>query len=78
MTRGELLQRISIDPNVCFVKPCIRGLRSSLRCGIVVATSRAQLPTVHRTAWLSFRVASWRLCSDCRTRLVTLARMEPD
>lgn len=23
----EILQRISIDPNVCFGKPCIRGTR---------------------------------------------------
>jgi len=27
MTHQELLQRISIDPNVCFGKPCIRGHR---------------------------------------------------
>ena len=27
MTRDELLQRISIDPDVCFGKPCIRGHR---------------------------------------------------
>ena len=27
MTREELLQRISVDPNVCFGKPCIRGTR---------------------------------------------------
>lgn len=27
MTRHELLNRISIDPNVCFGKPCIRGHR---------------------------------------------------
>jgi uncharacterized protein (DUF433 family) len=27
MTRKELLRRISIDPNVCFGKPCIRGTR---------------------------------------------------
>jgi len=26
-TRDELLTRISIDPNVCFGKPCIRGHR---------------------------------------------------
>ena len=26
-TRDELLRRISIDPNVCFGKPCIRGTR---------------------------------------------------
>ena len=25
--RDELLRRISIDPNVCFGKPCIRGTR---------------------------------------------------
>jgi uncharacterized protein (DUF433 family) len=27
MTREELLSRISIDPNICFGKPCIRGRR---------------------------------------------------
>lgn len=27
MTRQELLSRISIDPNICFGKPCIRGHR---------------------------------------------------
>ena len=27
MTHEELLQRISINPNICFGKPCIRGHR---------------------------------------------------
>jgi len=27
MLRDDLLQRITIDPNVCFGKPCIRGTR---------------------------------------------------
>ena len=27
MERNELLKKISIDPNVCFGKPCIRGHR---------------------------------------------------
>jgi uncharacterized protein (DUF433 family) len=27
MEREELLKRISIDPGVCFGKPCIRGTR---------------------------------------------------
>ena len=27
MKREELLSRISIDPNICFGKPCIRGHR---------------------------------------------------
>ena len=30
MTKHELLARISIDPNVCFGKPCIRGHRISV------------------------------------------------
>ena len=27
MNRTEVLQRISIDPNICFGKPCIKGHR---------------------------------------------------
>lgn len=27
MTRPELLQRITINPHICFGKPCIRGHR---------------------------------------------------
>jgi uncharacterized protein (DUF433 family) len=27
MTREQLLDRISVDPQVCFGKPCIRGTR---------------------------------------------------
>ena len=27
MTKDELLGRISVDPNVCFGKPCIKGHR---------------------------------------------------
>jgi len=27
MTKQDLLDRISVDPNVCFGKPCIRGHR---------------------------------------------------
>ena len=27
MQREELLRRVSVDPNVCFGKPCIRGTR---------------------------------------------------
>ena len=27
MTKDELLARISIDPNICFGKPCVRGHR---------------------------------------------------
>ena len=27
MDRDELLKRVSIDPNICFGKPCIKGHR---------------------------------------------------
>lgn len=27
MSRDELLQRIVVDPNICFGKPCIKGHR---------------------------------------------------
>ena len=27
MNKKELLSRVSIDPNICFGKPCIRGHR---------------------------------------------------
>ena len=27
MSRNELLKRISVDPNVCFGRPCIKGTR---------------------------------------------------
>ena len=27
MTREELLSRISVDPKVCFGKPCVKGTR---------------------------------------------------
>ncbi len=27
MTREELVERISVDPNVCFGRPCIKGTR---------------------------------------------------
>lgn len=27
MKREEILKRVSVDPNVCFGKPCIRGTR---------------------------------------------------
>ena len=27
MTRDELLKRITVDPHICFGRPCIRGTR---------------------------------------------------
>jgi len=47
MTRRErLLQRISVDPRVCFGKPCIRGTRiwvSLIVDNLAEGTSEAEL-----------------------------------
>lgn len=51
MTREELLQRISIRPDVCFGKPCIRGHRiwvslvlDMLASGVTVTELLADYP----------------------------------
>jgi uncharacterized protein (DUF433 family) len=48
---NPLLQRVSIDPNVCFGKPCVRGTRiwvslilDFLASGMSVEEIRAEYP----------------------------------
>jgi uncharacterized protein (DUF433 family) len=55
MERNELLKKISIDPNVCFGKPCIRGhqIRVSLildllALGMTVEQVLEQYPQLSR------------------------------
>ncbi|CAN5647240.1 MAG: DUF433 domain-containing protein [Rubrobacteraceae bacterium] len=55
MERNELLKRISIDPNVCFGKPCIRGHRiwvslilDLLASGMTVEQVLEQYPQLSR------------------------------
>ncbi len=46
MNREHLLERISIDPNVCFGKPCIRGHRiwvSLILDFLAAGTSRQEI-----------------------------------
>jgi uncharacterized protein (DUF433 family) len=48
--RQQLLARISIDPNVCFGKPCIRGTRiwvSLILDNLAEGTSEKQLLEEH-------------------------------
>jgi uncharacterized protein (DUF433 family) len=42
LTREDLLQRISVDPNVCFGKPCIRGTR--IWVAVIIETLAAGVP----------------------------------
>lgn len=51
VTESDLLSRISVDPNVCFGKPCIRGTRiwvglvlGMLAHGTTVDTLLAEYP----------------------------------
>jgi uncharacterized protein (DUF433 family) len=44
--RAELLKRISIDPNVCFGKPCIRGHRIWVSLILDFLASGAAVPEI--------------------------------
>ena len=46
MTRDELLMRISIDPNICFGKPCIRGHRIWVSLMLDLLASGMTIPEV--------------------------------
>jgi uncharacterized protein (DUF433 family) len=55
MERNELLKRISVNPNVCFGKPCIRGHRiwvslilDQLASGMTVEQVLEQYPQLSR------------------------------
>jgi len=55
MERNDLLKKISIDPNVCFGKPCIRGHRiwvslilDLLASGLTVEQVLEQYPQLTR------------------------------
>ena len=44
MTSKELLSRISIDPEICFGKPCIRGHRISVSLVLDLLSSGWTVP----------------------------------
>lgn len=46
MTREELLARISVDPNICFGKPCIRGHRIWVSLILDLLASGASIPEI--------------------------------
>lgn len=46
MTREELLARISVDPNVCFGKPCIRGHRIWVSLILDLLASGMSIPEI--------------------------------
>ncbi len=48
MTREDLLARITIDPNVCFGKPCIRGHRNWVSLILDFLASGMTMPEILR------------------------------
>jgi len=46
MTREELLARISVNPNVCFGKPCIRGHRIWVSLILDLLASGMSIPEI--------------------------------
>ena len=46
MTREELLARISVDSNVCFGKPCIRGHRIWVSLILDLLASGMSIPEI--------------------------------
>ena len=46
MNREELLSRISINPNICFGKPCVRGHRLWVSLILDLLASGEPIPTI--------------------------------
>jgi uncharacterized protein (DUF433 family) len=46
MTREQLLDRISINPNICFGKPCIRGHRVWVSLILDLLASGTTIPEI--------------------------------
>jgi len=46
VNRDELLSRISVDPNVCFGKPCIRGMRITVGTVVGLVASGRTIPEI--------------------------------
>ncbi|MCT7966693.1 DUF433 domain-containing protein [Laspinema sp. D1] len=72
MTRENLLSRISIDPNLCFGKPCIRGHRiwvslilDLLAGGATVEELLEEYPGIEREDILACMAYGAEMARDC-------------
>jgi uncharacterized protein (DUF433 family) len=46
MTKNDLLSRISIDPNICFGKPCVKGHRIWVSLILDMLASGMSIPEI--------------------------------
>jgi uncharacterized protein (DUF433 family) len=81
MRHEELLKRISVDPNVCFGKPCIRGTRiwvslivDNLSEGVSEDEMLAAYPTITRD---DIRAALAYAAEMTRERVIPVAVSMP-
>ncbi|MBA7555524.1 hypothetical protein ES705_48190 [subsurface metagenome] len=81
MTKEELFKRVSIDPNVCFGKPCIRGTRiwvslivDNLAAGISEEEILAAYPSLMKE---DIRAALTYAAELTHDRYVTLVSQSP-
>lgn len=81
MTKEELFKRVSIDPNVCFGKPCIRGARiwvslivDNLAAGISEGEILAAYPSLMKE---DIRAALTYAAELTHDRYVTLVSQSP-
>jgi uncharacterized protein (DUF433 family) len=72
MTRDNLLSRISIDPNICFGKPCIRGHRiwvslilDVLAGGATIEELLEEYPSIEREDILACIAYGSEMSRDC-------------
>ncbi len=79
--REELLKRISIDPNVCFGKPCIRGTRiwvSMIVDNLAEGVSEAELLTAYPQLQPDdIRAALSFAAEMTRERIIPLPHLRP-
>ncbi len=72
MTRDNLLSRISIDPNICFGKPCIKGHRiwvslilDYLATGMTIEEILEAYPSIEREDVLACIAYGAEMARDC-------------
>jgi uncharacterized protein (DUF433 family) len=62
MNRAQVLERVSVDPNICFGKPCIKGHRiwvslilDFLASGWTIQQILDNYPGLEEARWISTR-----------------------
>ncbi|VXD21951.1 conserved hypothetical protein [Planktothrix serta PCC 8927] len=81
MTPTSLLSRISIDPNICFGKPCIRGHRiwvslilDFLASGVTLESLLEEYPGIEREDILACIAYGAEMSRDCYVEIPVRTR----